>query len=55
MCVFQGEKWKLNYVGKIVEFFETAEEECYFTVQWFFRAADTVSFSLLKCDLCRRF
>ncbi|KAM0934075.1 putative DNA (cytosine-5-)-methyltransferase [Dioscorea sansibarensis] len=42
-CVYvKGEKWKPNYVGKIVEFFETAEEEYYFTVQWFFRAADTV-------------
>ncbi|KAJ0989886.1 hypothetical protein J5N97_008242 [Dioscorea zingiberensis] len=42
-CVYvKGEKRKPNYVGKILEFFETTEGESYFTVQWFFRAADTV-------------
>ncbi|KAK2972840.1 hypothetical protein RJ640_028368 [Escallonia rubra] len=31
-----------NFVGKILEFFKTTDNEDYFRVQWFFRAEDTV-------------
>ncbi|WOK97533.1 DNA (cytosine-5)-methyltransferase 1-like [Canna indica] len=31
-----------DYIGRIVEFFETTGNELYFTAQWFFRAEDTV-------------
>lgn len=48
-CIFfflsslnQGEEGKPNYIGKIVEFFETTKQEFYFTAQWFFRPEDTV-------------
>ncbi|XP_057983068.1 putative DNA (cytosine-5)-methyltransferase CMT1 [Malania oleifera] len=30
-----------DYIGKIVELFETTDGEAYFTAQWFFRAEDT--------------
>lgn len=44
VCLFvsQGDKRDQNYVGKILEFFQTIEGEDYFRVQWFFRAEDTV-------------
>ncbi|XP_042012948.1 DNA (cytosine-5)-methyltransferase CMT2-like [Salvia splendens] len=42
-CVYvKGPKGGPNYVGKILEFFETMDGENYFSVQWFFRAEDTV-------------
>ncbi|ESQ55474.1 hypothetical protein EUTSA_v10024250mg [Eutrema salsugineum] len=31
-----------KHIGKIVEFFKTTDGECYFRVQWFYRATDTV-------------
>ncbi|RWR86840.1 DNA cytosine-5-methyltransferase CMT2-like protein isoform X1 [Cinnamomum micranthum f. kanehirae] len=40
-CAY-GEERGPNYVGRILEFFETVEGEYYFSVQWFFRAEDTV-------------
>ncbi|XP_072994639.1 DNA (cytosine-5)-methyltransferase CMT2-like isoform X1 [Typha latifolia] len=42
-CAYvKGPKGKPNYIGRILEFFETIGGENYFTVQWFFRAEDTV-------------
>ncbi|XP_078173735.1 DNA (cytosine-5)-methyltransferase CMT2-like isoform X2 [Carex rostrata] len=42
-CAYvEGPPGKPNYVGRILEFFETRIGENYFTVQWFFRAEDTV-------------
>ncbi|XP_056694557.1 DNA (cytosine-5)-methyltransferase CMT2 isoform X1 [Spinacia oleracea] len=42
-CTYvKGEKGKKNFVGRIVEFFKTMDDEDYFRVQWFFRAEDTV-------------
>ncbi|XP_057800624.1 DNA (cytosine-5)-methyltransferase CMT2-like isoform X1 [Salvia miltiorrhiza] len=42
-CAYvKGPKGRPNYVGKILEFFETMDGENYFSVQWFFRAEDTV-------------
>eukprot|EP00268_Persea_americana_P017969 TRINITY_DN18797_c0_g2_i7.p1 TRINITY_DN18797_c0_g2~~TRINITY_DN18797_c0_g2_i7.p1 ORF type:complete len:892 (-),score=136.39 TRINITY_DN18797_c0_g2_i7:1238-3835(-) len=42
-CAYvKGEERGPNYVGRILEFFETMEGEYYFNVQWFFRAEDTV-------------
>ncbi|KAI3457882.1 hypothetical protein Pfo_014545 [Paulownia fortunei] len=42
-CAYvKGPKGGSNYVGKILEFFETIDGEDYFRVQWFFRAEDTV-------------
>lgn len=38
----KGENGKSEYVGRILELFETTEGQYYFTVQWFFRAEDTV-------------
>ncbi|KAL8551225.1 hypothetical protein ACS0TY_000347 [Phlomoides rotata] len=38
----KGPKGGPNYVGKILEFFETMDGENYFSVQWFFRPQDTV-------------
>ncbi|KAK1381682.1 Chromomethylase [Heracleum sosnowskyi] len=38
----QGEEGEPNYIGKIVEFFETTKKEFYFTAQWFFRPEDTM-------------
>ncbi|KAF8396032.1 hypothetical protein HHK36_017644 [Tetracentron sinense] len=31
-----------DYIGKVVELFETTDKEPYFTAQWFFKAEDTV-------------
>lgn len=49
-CIFElgdcayvkGEEKKPNYVGKILEFFETIKGEYYVRLQWFYRAQDTV-------------
>ncbi|KAH6754998.1 chromomethylase 2 [Perilla frutescens var. hirtella] len=42
-CAYvKGPKGGPNYVGKILEFFETKDGEDYCSVQWFFRAEDTV-------------
>ncbi|KAK9732478.1 hypothetical protein RND81_04G002600 [Saponaria officinalis] len=42
-CAYvKGEKGKKNFVGKIIEFFKTMDDEDYFRVQWFYRAEDTV-------------
>ncbi|KAJ8427935.1 hypothetical protein Cgig2_023311 [Carnegiea gigantea] len=42
-CAYvQGEKGKKNFVGRIIEFFKTMDDEDYFRVQWFYRAEDTV-------------
>ncbi|KAL6533426.1 hypothetical protein OROMI_027538 [Orobanche minor] len=42
-CAYvKGPKRGTNYVGKILEFFETMDGEDYFRVQWYFRAEDTV-------------
>ncbi|XP_010243384.1 PREDICTED: DNA (cytosine-5)-methyltransferase 1-like isoform X2 [Nelumbo nucifera] len=38
----KGEEGKPNYIGRIVELFETTDGEPYFTAQWFFKAEDTV-------------
>uniref|UniRef100_A0A0D9ZVW8 DNA (cytosine-5-)-methyltransferase n=1 Tax=Oryza glumipatula TaxID=40148 RepID=A0A0D9ZVW8_9ORYZ len=40
-CAF-GPEGKPNYIGRLLEFFETKTGECYFRVQWFFTAEDTV-------------
>nr|XP_015639451.1 DNA (cytosine-5)-methyltransferase CMT2-like isoform X2 [Oryza sativa Japonica Group] len=42
-CAFvKGPEGKPNYIGRLLEFFETKTGECYFRVQWFFTAEDTV-------------
>ncbi|KAL9225077.1 hypothetical protein vseg_001043 [Gypsophila vaccaria] len=42
-CAYvKGEKGEKNFVGKIIEFFKTMDDEGYFRVQWFYRAEDTV-------------
>ncbi|KAK6926146.1 Chromo domain [Dillenia turbinata] len=42
-CAYiKGEKRGRNYVGRIVEFFKTTDDEDFFRVQWFYRADDTV-------------
>ncbi|KAM3314084.1 hypothetical protein ACQJBY_033133 [Aegilops geniculata] len=42
-CAFvKGPEGKPNYIGKILEFFETVAGEYYCRVQWFFRAEDTI-------------
>ncbi|KAG0517431.1 hypothetical protein BDA96_09G088900, partial [Sorghum bicolor] len=42
-CAFiKGLEGKPHYIGRLLEFFETTADEYYFTVQWFFRAEDTV-------------
>ncbi|XP_038980599.1 DNA (cytosine-5)-methyltransferase CMT2-like isoform X2 [Phoenix dactylifera] len=52
-CTYvKGEKGKPNYVGRILEFFETIRGEYYFTVQWFFRAEDTVDFQSKPIPSC---
>ncbi|RZC69528.1 hypothetical protein C5167_032645 [Papaver somniferum] len=38
----EGEKGGQNYIGRILEFFKTEEDEDYVRVQWFYRAEDTV-------------
>ncbi|KAL6864864.1 hypothetical protein ACP4OV_016015 [Aristida adscensionis] len=42
-CAFiKGPEGKPNYVGRLLEFFETTTGDYYCSVQWFFRAEDTV-------------
>ncbi|KAI3861346.1 hypothetical protein MKX03_021636 [Papaver bracteatum] len=42
-CAYvKGEKGGQNYIGRILEFFKTEEDEDYVRVQWFYRAEDTV-------------
>uniref|UniRef100_A0A1D1YKA9 DNA (cytosine-5-)-methyltransferase n=1 Tax=Anthurium amnicola TaxID=1678845 RepID=A0A1D1YKA9_9ARAE len=42
-CAYiKAEEGKANYLGRVLEFFETIDGDYYFTVQWFFRAEDTV-------------
>ncbi|XP_064957221.1 DNA (cytosine-5)-methyltransferase CMT2-like isoform X3 [Musa acuminata AAA Group] len=42
-CAYvKGPKHKPNYIGRILEFFETKKGDYYCRVQWFFRAEDTV-------------
>ncbi|KAF7042152.1 hypothetical protein CFC21_051827 [Triticum aestivum] len=42
-CAFvKGPEGKPDYIGKILEFFETVAGEYYCRVQWFFRAEDTI-------------
>ncbi|KAL2348670.1 hypothetical protein Fmac_002670 [Flemingia macrophylla] len=38
----KAEDGKPNYISKIVEMFETVDNEQYFVAQWFYRAEDTV-------------
>ncbi|KAK9157092.1 hypothetical protein Scep_003666 [Stephania cephalantha] len=38
----QAEDNKPNYIARIVEFFESIDNDLYFTAQWFYRAGDTV-------------
>ncbi|CAJ2676008.1 unnamed protein product [Trifolium pratense] len=38
----KAEDGKPDYIARIVEFFETSDNEPYFTAQWFYRAEDTV-------------
>ncbi|KAI3909663.1 hypothetical protein MKW98_014080, partial [Papaver atlanticum] len=37
-----AEEGQLDYIGRIVEFFETTKKKSYIAVKWFFRAVDTV-------------
>ncbi|KAM7269865.1 hypothetical protein ACFE04_025362 [Oxalis oulophora] len=42
-CAFvKGEEKGHNYIGRIIEFFQTLDDEDYMRVQWFYRAEDTV-------------
>ncbi|KAJ9678558.1 hypothetical protein PVL29_020666 [Vitis rotundifolia] len=42
-CAYvKGKKGGRNYIGRILEFFKTMDDEDYFRVQWFFRPEDTV-------------
>ncbi|XP_077244764.1 DNA (cytosine-5)-methyltransferase 1-like isoform X2 [Tasmannia lanceolata] len=42
-CAYvKGKDGGPNYVGRVLEFFETVEGQYYCSVQWFFRAGDTV-------------
>ncbi|CAN6340137.1 unnamed protein product [Urochloa humidicola] len=42
-CAFiKGPEGKPHYIGRLLEFFETSAGEYYVSVQWFFRAEDTV-------------
>ncbi|PIA38263.1 hypothetical protein AQUCO_02800142v1 [Aquilegia coerulea] len=38
----QGDNGSEDYIGRIVEFFETTDKRAFFTARWFFRAEDTV-------------
>ncbi|KAF5178295.1 DNA (cytosine-5)-methyltransferase [Thalictrum thalictroides] len=38
----QGDTGGEDYIGRIVEFFETTDKRAFFTARWFFRAEDTV-------------
>eukprot|EP00249_Psilotum_nudum_P006108 c19462_g1_i1 orf=456-3056(-) len=40
-CVYVNAGEGPDYIGRIIEFFETADGSCWFTSQWFFRAEDT--------------
>ncbi|KAM0934469.1 putative DNA (cytosine-5-)-methyltransferase [Dioscorea sansibarensis] len=43
-CAYvKGEKRKPNFIGRICEFFETTRGEHYITLQWFYRAEDTIT------------
>ncbi|PKA66391.1 DNA (cytosine-5)-methyltransferase CMT2 [Apostasia shenzhenica] len=49
-CAYvKGEEGKPNYIGRILEFFVTTKGENYFTVQWFYRAEDTVMKNQAGC------
>lgn len=37
----KGEDGKADYIGRIIEFFETTDGDQYFATQWFYRAEDT--------------
>lgn len=37
----KGEEGKADYIGRILEFFETTDGNQYFSTQWFYRAEDT--------------
>ncbi|KAI3943905.1 hypothetical protein MKX01_008260 [Papaver californicum] len=41
-CLIKAEEGQLDYIGRIVEFFETVKKKPYIAVKWFFRAVDTV-------------
>ncbi|KAI3876618.1 hypothetical protein MKX03_013320 [Papaver bracteatum] len=41
-CHIKAEDGEPDYIGRIVEFFETTKKIPYIAVKWFFRAADTV-------------
>ncbi|CAN6358096.1 unnamed protein product [Urochloa humidicola] len=42
-CAFiKGPEGKPHYIGRLLEFFKTSAGEYYVSVQWFFRAEDTV-------------
>ncbi|KAI3847520.1 hypothetical protein MKX03_024511 [Papaver bracteatum] len=41
-CHIKAEAGQKDYVGRIVEFFETTKKQPYIAVKWFFRAEDTV-------------
>lgn len=43
---FQAEDGKPDYIARIVEMFESVDNEPYFMAQWFYRAVDTVRFAL---------
>ncbi|KAL6624503.1 hypothetical protein ACP70R_031824 [Stipagrostis hirtigluma subsp. patula] len=38
----EGPEGKPHYIGRLLEFFESTSGDHYFSVQWFFRAEDTV-------------
>ncbi|XP_042480640.1 putative DNA (cytosine-5)-methyltransferase CMT1 isoform X2 [Macadamia integrifolia] len=38
----KGEEGAPDYIGRIIELFETEDRQPYFTAQWFFKAEDTV-------------
>jgi hypothetical protein len=52
-CCVEFFEWGQNdtghdYLGRIIELFEKEDSSEWFTVQWFFRASETVSF-VLQC------
>ncbi|KAJ6795753.1 putative DNA (cytosine-5)-methyltransferase 1 isoform X1 [Iris pallida] len=49
-CAYvKGEQRKPNYIGRILEFFETIKGEYYVRVQWFYKAVDTVMKEQADC------
>ncbi|XP_071724585.1 LOW QUALITY PROTEIN: putative DNA (cytosine-5)-methyltransferase CMT1 [Rutidosis leptorrhynchoides] len=50
----QADKGKPNYIGKIVELFETLDNEPYFEAQWFYRAEDTLITDVIGLSESRR-